>query len=210
MHVTTVRRGARSRRGVTVHETRSLDQDEQTIRDGIPCTTVARTLVDVAANGTRPEVARLLEQASRLNLLEMNAFSRYQGRRGMALLRPLLAHLADEPAPTASELERLLLALVRRAGLPLPAVNAHIGEHQVDFHWPDHRLVVETDGAAHHGFPAAFARDRRRDLDLELAGWHVLRLGWRQVVHEPARVMRLLRTHLSTAKASRPASARRR
>ena len=199
MHVTTLRRGARSRRGVTVHETRSLDLDEQTIRDDIPCTNVARTLLDVAASGTRPEVARLLDQAARLHLLDMKAFDRYEGRCGMALLRPLLAELADEPAPTASELERLFLELVRRVGLPLPAVNGHIGEHQVDFHWPGHRLVVETDGAAHHGFRAAFARDRRRDLDLELGGWHVLRLGWRQVVHEPARVATLLRTYLSKA-----------
>ena len=78
----------------------------------------------------------------------------------------------------------------------MPVVNAHVGVHQVDFHWPAHRLIVETDGRATHDTPHQFEEDRRRDLELTLAGWHVIRVGWRQVVHEPGRVAALLRSRL--------------
>jgi very-short-patch-repair endonuclease len=206
--VTTTRRGARSLPGVTVHETRCLAPDEHTVVDGIPCTSVARTLVDLAAIATTPELERALEQSMRLGLFDRNAIERLAGRRGIARLRTLMAHLPDEPAPTNRELERRFLSLVRGARLPLPVVNAYIGEHQVDFQWPAHRLVVETDGRATHDSPVAFQRDRRRDLDLELAGWHVLRLGWRQVLGDPERVAALLHTHLFTE--SRSAHVRRR
>ena len=65
--------------------------------------------------------------------------------------------------------------------------------------WPDKRLAVETDGRATHDTPYAFQRDRARDLDLELAGWHVIRLSWWQVVEEPARVVELLARSLAEA-----------
>ena len=62
----------------------------------------------------------------------------------------------------------------------MPIVNRHREEHRVDFHWPAYRLIVETDGRGIHDNPYAFEEDRRRDLDLELADWHVIRLTWRQ------------------------------
>jgi very-short-patch-repair endonuclease len=198
VEVTTTSRGARSRSRVTVHETRSLEPGEHTVIDGIPCTTVARTLVDLAAVATTHEVERALEQSVTLNLFDRGAVEKLAGRRGIARLRALMAELPDDPPPVNRELERRFLTLVRRACLPLPVVNAYIGEHQVDFHWPAHRLVVETDGRATHDNPLAFHSDRRRDLDLELAGWHVLRFGWREVLDEPERVAALLHTHLLT------------
>jgi very-short-patch-repair endonuclease len=112
-----------------------------------------------------------------------------------------MAELTSDPPPVNRELERRFLSLVRRAGLPLPVVNAYIGEHQVDCQWPTHRLVVETDSRAFHSSAIAFQRDRRRDLDLELAGWHVLRVGWRQVVDEPRRVAELVRGCLARVRA---------
>jgi very-short-patch-repair endonuclease len=185
-------------RGVIVHGTRSLDVPDVAVHEGFRCTSVARTLVDLAAVATPTQLERMLEQSLTLNVFDRSAFdemlARSAGRRGIARLRRLIARLADEPVPVRSELERRFLALVRNASLPLPVVNGYIGEHQVDFHWPDHRLVVETDGRAFHDSPSAFVRDRRRDLDLELAGWHVLRFGWRQVLEEPERIAALLRT----------------
>lgn len=62
----------------------------------------------------------------------------------------------------------------------------------MDFAWPRAELVVETDGRPTHDNPYAFHNDRARDLDLELAGWHVIRLSWSQVVDEPERVSKLL------------------
>ncbi len=72
-------------------------------------------------------------------------------------------------------------------------VNRHREGHRVDFAWPNARLVVETDGRATHDNPYAFHKDHARDLDLELAGWHVIRLSWSQVVNEPDQVTKLLR-----------------
>ena len=103
----------------------------------------------------------------------------------------LLAEATDEPPFTRSELERIFLELVRRANLPLPVVNGLVLTHEVDFHWPQHRLIVEADSRAFHAHALAFHQDRQRDLDLELAGWHVLRVTWRQVLDEPDRVTTL-------------------
>ena len=108
----------------------------------------------------------------------------------------MLAALFDEPAPVRSELERRFLEVVREQRLPTPVANAQVGGHEVDFHWPSHRLIVETDGRATHDTPHQFEQDRRRDLELTLAGWHVMRVSWRQVVHEPGRVAALLRARL--------------
>ena len=104
--------------------------------------------------------------------------------------------MPDEPAPVRSELERRFLEVVREEGLPMPVINARVAGHDVDFQWPRRRLIVETDGRATHDTPHQFERDRRRDLELSLAGWHVIRVGWRQVVHEPGRVAALLRSRL--------------
>ena len=90
---------------------------------------------------------------------------------------------------TRSRLERRLLALVRRAGLPEPLVNHRIGPYTVDFFWPAFNLVVETDGWATHGYRAAFERDRARDAHLAAAGITVLRITERRLTREPVRVI---------------------
>ena len=126
------------------------------------------------------------------------ALERARGRAGTGTLRRLLAEAADEPPFTRSELERLFLELLRKANLPLPVVNGLVLTYEVDFHWPHHRLIVEADSRGFHAHALAFQQDRQRDLDLELAGWHVLRVTWRQVLEEPERVAALLRARLAT------------
>ena len=85
-----------------------------------------------------------------------------------------------------------MLEIIREANLPMPVVNGLVEGYQVDFHWAEHRLIVEVDGRSVHATAIAFERDRRRGLDLELAGWHVIRLTWRQVVEAPEKVVSLL------------------
>ncbi len=182
----------------TIHQSRHLPPSEVTVKDGIPCTTPARTLVDLAAVDPRG-LERVLEQSLVVGVFDLTALDavlvRSQGRRGVAELRRLVARLR-EPAPVNSELERRFLALVRAAGLPAPGVNEMVEGHRVDFNWRAHGLIVETDGRVTHDNPIALARDRARDLDLDLAGWHVRRIGWHQVVDEPHRVTAMLRRHL--------------
>ena len=76
------------------------------------------------------------------------------------------------------------------AQLPRPNANARVGPYEVDFLWPDHHLIVETDGAATHATPQAFEADRRRDAELAARGYRVLRFTWRQIVYEPDSVLR--------------------
>ena len=203
IHVTTQRTGVRRIQGIATHRTRSLPDDEVTVCEVIPCTTVARTLVDLAGSVSERRLRRALEQALLLRVFDLGAtrraLERARGRRGTGVLRDLLAEVQDDPPITRSELERLLLDLLRKAGLPPPVVNGLVEGHEVDFHWPTQRLIVETDGRATHGHALAFHTDRQRDLDLGLAGWHVLRLTWRQVAHAPERVVALLRSRLESA-----------
>jgi very-short-patch-repair endonuclease len=200
VEVMVLRAGGRRRRGITVHATRSLHPSEVTKEHNIPCTSPARTLVDLAAVLNRRQLRRALERSIELRILDGGAMEaaleRARGRRGTGVLRALLGELPEAPPPARTELERRFLVLVREEGLPMPVVNAHVGIHQVDFHWPRRRLIVETDGRATHDTPHQFEEDRRRDLELTLAGWHVVRVGWRQVVHEPGRVAALLRSRL--------------
>jgi len=192
---------SRRRRGILVHATRSLPRAEVVRWQAIPCTSVERTLVDLAASEPLARLERAVEQAFALHLLGRTrmaeALARGGGRRGVGALGGLVAGLLDDIPLTRSELERRFLRLVHDAGLPTPDVNRRREGHRVDFQWPARRLVVETDGRATHDTPYGFHRDRARDLDLELAGWHVIRLSWKQVLGEPERVVALLRARVA-------------
>jgi len=103
---------------------------------------------------------------------------RHAGRRGSGVLGKLLRR--GRPALTRSDAERRFLTLVRDARLPPPDVNARLGPYEVDFYWPDRRVVVEIDGFAFHSSRSAFERDRERDATLTARGIRVLRFTWRQ------------------------------
>jgi hypothetical protein len=191
----------RRRSGIAVHVSRSLHPADVTEQEGIPCTTVARTLVDLAGVVNRRQLRRAVEQALVLRVFDRvaldAALGRAPGRRGTGTLRRLLAEFLNEPPLLRRELERRFYDLVCQAGLPLPVTNGYVAGHQVDFHWPAQRLIVETDGRAAHDHSLAFEADRRRDLDLEIAGWHVVRVTWRHVVVERRRLIALLRSRLA-------------
>jgi very-short-patch-repair endonuclease len=92
---------------------------------------------------------------------------------------------AWRPEPcTRTKAERLFLALCKRYDLPRPLVNTWIDEQEVDFHWPDYKLVVEVDGETHHT-RRAFEEDRRRDRRLAVKGIQVLRVTWRDLRADP-------------------------
>src|SRR4051812_23175674 len=112
-------------------------------------------------------------------------FKRYPHHPGVKALKQ--ATLTD-PTLTRSEAERNLVDLIRKAGLPPPETNTRIAGHEVDAVWRARRLVVEVDGYAYHGTRAAFERDRRRDADLQAAGFRVLRITWRRLQDEPLAV----------------------
>ena len=86
---------------------------------------------------------------------------------------------------TRSKAERALLDLVTRGGLPRPQTNVRVVGHEVDTLWRSERLIVEVDGYAYHSHREAFERDRRRDAELQAAGYRVLRVTWRRIASEP-------------------------
>jgi very-short-patch-repair endonuclease len=180
------------RPGVRVCRVRTLRADETTTHEGIPVTTVTRTLLDLAGLAEQRELERALAAAfdrddtDRGALLAM--LSRHAGRTGAKRLRALLQ--SDTPAAlTRSEAEERFLSLIRKAQLPAPATNVRVHGHEVDFYWRAERLVVEIDGFAFHSSATSFERDRHRDAKLAAAGVRVTRVTWRQLENEPEAVL---------------------
>jgi very-short-patch-repair endonuclease len=162
VHVTVARRGRRSRPGIQVHQSLSLNA---AVHQGLPITTPARTLRDLRTVLPRADLERAEEQAHILGLVIPDG--------------------APEPAFTRSEAERRLKALCKAAGLPLPKTNAIVAGWEVDAYWPAHRVIVEVDGWTYHRTRQAFERDRRKDAALTAAGQRVVRITWRRLTAEP-------------------------
>lgn len=173
--------------GIRAHRGR-LHPDDVTSERGIPVTTPARTLVDLAALVPRDHLLRALERAEQVRLFDLRALGavieRAPRRSGAQSLRRALEDLRTAPF-TRSELERRALALIARHGLPAPAVNVRVAGYEVDLLWRAARVVVELDGRAVHDTALAFERDRRRDADLQARGYAVVRFTWRQVTSTP-------------------------
>ena len=175
------------RRGISVHLSRRLDTEDRTTRDGIPVTSVHRSLLDLAEVVPRQRLEDALEAAERLNLLDVRALrsviARSPGRRGLKPLRAFLSDHHDHPAETKSELEKRFLRFCKANALPLPATNVVVEGHEVDCYWPDRNLVIELDSFEFHTTRAAFERDRNRPADLLLAGYRSARVTSRRLDH---------------------------
>jgi hypothetical protein len=195
------RRSVLSRPGIRLHRSPYLTPVDRFIVRNIPCTSVARTLLDLASVVPVGVLDRACNQAEVLRLLDMAAMAelleRSRGRRGVRSLRAVLGTELGTGIPR-SVLERRFLALCRRVGLPSPSVNEWIAiegeEMQFDFVWHAQRVVVEVDGWDTHRTKRAFREDRRRDRLLRLAGWEPARFTWDDVSGDPARVELELRT----------------
>jgi very-short-patch-repair endonuclease len=188
VELTVVARHVRNAPGVRVHRSGGLDRNEVRLRDGLPVTAPARTLIDRAGQADDGEIEAELAQGRVLRLISDreldSALDRHQTRVGVARLRRVLENEGGRMV-TRSEGERRMRALLAAAQLPVPEVNAHLHGFEVDFLWRAQRLVVEFDGRQFHAHPAAFERDRRRDQVLLAAGYRVLRVTWRQLEDEP-------------------------
>jgi len=182
-----------------------LPEDEKTEVDGIPVTTVPRTIFDMAATGTADLVESLIRESEfrrlhdRLSLPDL--LERYPRRRGGPRIRAALHRIERlPPGRTASPLEERFLPFLRRHGLPRPRLNEWIllGErrYQVDCHWPGTRQVVELDSWEGHGTRSAFRLDRTRDRRLRVAGYTVTRFSWAQLDDEPEAIAGDLRALL--------------
>lgn len=191
---------ARAKQAVEIHRSVTLSADDVTTLDGIPCTTVGRTLVDLGDVVPRRAVERAVEQAEVLCLFDLReverAIERAGPRRGTGILLSVLEDL-EGATLTASELEEAFLALCREAGLPTPEVNVWMTlpdgtPAKIDFLWRAERLAVETDGGRFHRTRQSRERDARRDQLLRLIAFEPVRFTDRQVAREPGWVKRCL------------------
>ena len=192
-HVTVVGNGSRRHSGINLHTSTCLDPIDRRELDGIPVTSPARTLLDLATlldpQRTRRAVRRALG-AGKVTVRQVGlVLDRYEGRRGCAVLRDAVASGA---APTRSDAESDVLDGILGAGFAHPDVNRPLlraGRRIVpDIRWPAQRLILEIDSTAWHGDPLARADDRERQALLEAHGETVLRVHWRDAVLRPARL----------------------
>lgn len=189
--------GRARRRGIRVHWRVAPAPDEITALDGLPITTPARTLLDLAASGLRGRpLEAALDRGELLGLVDFTELrgllARYPGRPGTSSVDAVLSWYGVGTMNTRSALEELVLALCDSHGIPRPSVNVVVEGKERDFVWPRSRLVVEADSYTWHRSPAALNDDRERDVTLTLAGYRVLRFTWQQVTRRRAYVVEAL------------------
>lgn len=178
-----VSRRARSRKGIRVHSSRTLLRRDITTVDSITCTSVARTLLDLAGLVDRRGLERACDRAHTLRTFDLreieDVLRRAGGHHGAAKLKAVLADHEIGSTETRSPLEERFLAILDLARIRRPTADHTIdldGEPvTVDFAWVADRVLVELDSWRYHGNPIAQARDIRRTRQFALLGWFVLR-----------------------------------
>lgn len=205
--VTVPGRSKRKQEGIDLHLVRSLDPRDVTEHEGVPITTVSRTLLDLAEVLPHRRLKRAVEEADRLRLFDGIAMeellARSPGRRGLKPLRSLLADFSYDPL-SRSEFEALFFDFCVDYGLPLPTMNAPILEYTVDAHWPGTNLIVELDSRAFHLNAKAFEDDRLRDAELMLSGYRVVRVTYNQLTRQPRALAERLSRLLADPRLSLP------
>jgi hypothetical protein len=163
----------RRRPGIDSHRS-DLEPDEVTVDRGIPVTTPARTLLDLAEHLTPQRLERAIHEAeyrrltSPLSLAEL--LTRHRGRRGTAALKKIVEQGRFGETLTKSDLEIRFLAFLDAHRIPRPLINEQLGPYEVDAIWPEHRVAVELDSRQAHLTLSAFENDRARDRDLQTRG----------------------------------------
>jgi very-short-patch-repair endonuclease len=172
----TVPRTRAKRPGLLLHRA-TLAPDEITVRDAIPVTTPARTLLDLAGVLQRHQLQQAINEAEILRLPGPHHLTqRYPTKRGTRALRTLAP-----PTHTKRDLEARFHTFLNDRRFPRPQTNVLIEGKEVDFAWPDRRLIIELDSWEFHRTRAAFEDDRRTDRRLKAASWTVIRVTWRDL-----------------------------
>ena len=194
--VTSPLRAGKSREGIAVHSGATLLPADATEVDRVPCTSLARTLLDLAEILSPAALEHAINQAVVLRVFDLRAvdgvLGRAAGRRGASRLKRALGE-GDFTGPgTRSPLEERFLELCVAHRITRPEVNTRVqtsaGWIEVDFLWRRERLVVETNGFRFHANTRQFERDHQREQLLALTDWRFRRFTWRQVTQDPALV----------------------
>lgn len=182
--------GTRRQGGMLIHHS-TLLEGEITDLDGIPITTMERTLLDIAGEQSGPALARAVREAVRLAHTTLrrlgDAFGRYRGRRGIRALAATVARYSGLPLERArSGAEIRAMEILRDEGKPTPRLNVRVAGEEADLSWPGWRLVVEIDGPPFH---RDVGEDARKERVWREAGWTVRRLPSDDVYERPWRLL---------------------
>jgi predicted transcriptional regulator of viral defense system len=186
-----VPRHHRPPKGVQRHRARNLVDEDRAFVDGIPVTSAARTLLDLAWKLRSDQLRRALMRAEDLGLLDLNAIHRViernRGHHGAKRLRFALS-IYERPVWTRSEFERRFVEYLVESGLPRPATGWNELGHELDVYWPELDFGVELDAWETHGTRDAFERDHDRDIDFAVADIETIRVSERQFIREPEQI----------------------
>ena len=184
--------------GVVLHQSSQLSLAKPTERQGVPCTGIARTMLDLAAVVTQRQLVAAIDAVLRDRRLRPSdlhgvlALHLRRGRNGCGALREVLAdRLGDDPVPL-SEWSRMVEELLIDAGLARPRLEYRIRGAdgvflaQVDLAYPVHRVAIELDSVRHHLNRESFVSDPRRRNALTVAGWTVLTFTWGDYTTRPS------------------------
>jgi hypothetical protein len=208
----TAPRHLRRRCDVVVHESDKLPADHVTRVDGIPTTSVARTLIDLCAV-VRPAQASLAYGAALRRRLVTpagvdDAIGRIasRGRRGIRVARSLTERRLGGHLPGASRFEDQVFDLLVAHGL-VGAVRNHVvhdedGPLEIDIAFPELRVGIEPDGRDAHLSEMAFIWDRDKQSRLAALGWTVLRVPWDTYQRRPQFIVRKMRQVLEARRRS--------
>ncbi|HEX5527446.1 MAG TPA: type IV toxin-antitoxin system AbiEi family antitoxin domain-containing protein [Solirubrobacterales bacterium] len=188
------------RQGLRVHRVWSLPDEERDIYEGLPVTSVARTLVDLAGVSSSRGLSRVVDRARRRGKLDLAAIDRSLERRPRSFVTERLQEvlrLYRQPVFDRARSELLFLDAIIDAGLRLPKLNAFEAGCEIDAYWEEERFAVEVDGWETHGSREAFESDRLRQEDLKLAGIDSIRIAARRIEQEPEAVARRLKRLLA-------------
>jgi predicted transcriptional regulator of viral defense system len=198
IHITT--RSPRSRKRPFIVHTADLARADLARRNGIPVTSLARTILDLAAHSRERTVARFIRRADAEKAFDLRAMeellARTKGHRGQAKVRAALEIYDDRVIVTRSDTEKRFFEVVTAAGLSAPSMNYFVEGYEIDAYWPDHRFGVELDVYGTHGSRLSFEEDRERDDELLLAGIEMIRVTQARLDREPDTVVESVRRHL--------------
>ncbi len=184
--------------GVVLHQSSQLSLAKPTERQGVPCTGLARTILDLASVVTRRELIAAIDAVLRDRRLRPSdlhgvlALHLRRGRNGCSALRDVLAErLSDDPVPL-SEWSRMVEELLVDSGLARPRLEYRINGSdgsllaQVDLAYPVHRVAIELDSVRYHLNHESFVADPRRRNALTVEGWTVLSFTWGDYKNRPS------------------------
>lgn len=190
----------RSRRTLVFHRSGQIHPDDRAVVDGIPVTSVARTLLDIAEVVPRRKLVYAIEKAEKARVFDLSELralmARSHGRHGLKALTKALPEIEPEAQYTHEGMERPFVAFCRRYEIPIPAMNVRVEGFTVDAYWREHNLIAELDSWEHHHTPRAFEEDRRRDAALTAP---VIRITHRWLTKEPDDLATTLKRKLSAS-----------